>query len=136
MKVLPECSTSHLIRTDFSDDAAWRSLRAVIEDRTVEYPAFVTLVDDRQLDGATIEELMAAAVAGQGHFFIADRLSMEGLEQTVLAVDLVDKPGRSFRLILPQVGIVDANWSVSNMDFFEVADNVDADGVFRGFREP
>ncbi|MFN8515091.1 MAG: hypothetical protein U0841_21405 [Chloroflexia bacterium] len=44
-----------------------------------------------------------------------------------------DERGRAFRAILPELWAIDANLSISNMDFFEFADSVDSDGIFRGF---
>jgi hypothetical protein len=48
---------------------------------------------------------------------------------------LYEEPGRTFRVIPSEMWSVENNLSVANMDFYEFADNVDLDGVFRGFPE-
>ncbi len=42
-------------------------------------------------------------------------------------------PGRTFRTTIPEIASIEANLAIANMDFFEFADNVQPDGVFRGF---
>jgi hypothetical protein len=54
-------------------------------------------------------------------------------ERPVLVVDLSQEPGRTFRVIPGQMWGVENNLSLANMEFSEFADNVDPDGVFRGF---
>jgi hypothetical protein len=44
-----------------------------------------------------------------------------------------DEPGRTFRVIPREIWSVENNLSISNMDYHEFADNIDSDGVFRGF---
>jgi len=53
----------------------------------------------------------------------------------VLVIDLYADRGRTFRAIPSQIQGIKNNLSIANMDFFEFADNVDADGIFRGFPE-
>ena len=67
--------------------------------------------------------------------FIVDRTTFTNPEQPVLVVDLCNELGRTFRIIPSEMWGVENNLSLSNMDFFEFADNVDADGVFRGFSQ-
>jgi hypothetical protein len=55
-------------------------------------------------------------------------------EHPVAVVDLWHRPGRTFRVIPSQMWSIENNLSISNMDFFEFADAVDDDGIFRGFR--
>jgi hypothetical protein len=54
----------------------------------------------------------------------------------VLVLDAQDNPGRTFRVTATESWGVENNLSISNMDFFEFADAVDDDGVFRGFPAP
>jgi len=66
--------------------------------------------------------------------FARSRPAGRGTQTTgVLVVDLYDEPGRSFRVVPQEAWSVENNLSISNMDFEEFADSVDADGVFRGF---
>jgi len=128
---------SLLVRTDFSDDAAWRAL---VDDATKPYGpdgfvAHFVPVDDRDLEGMGAEEL--ASHAGDAYVvFAADGASMHGSERTLLVVDRLHERGRSFRVKLAEAHAVENNLSLFNMDFFEFVDAVDADGVFRGFRGP
>jgi len=77
----------------------------------------------------------ALAQVGSSHLFafLADRLALTDPERPVLVVDLAHEPGRTFRVIPREMWSVENNLSLSNMEFSEFADNVDADGVFRGF---
>jgi hypothetical protein len=51
----------------------------------------------------------------------------------VLVIDLREDRGRHFRAVTSHVHSIENNLSIANMDFFEFADNVEIDGVFRGF---
>jgi hypothetical protein len=48
-------------------------------------------------------------------------------------MDLCNRRGRTFRAIPSQIQGIENNLSIANMDFYEFADWVDEDGVFRGF---
>jgi hypothetical protein len=54
----------------------------------------------------------------------------------ILVMDLHHERGRTFRAIPSQIQGIENNLSIENMDFFEFADNVEEDGVFRGFPSP
>jgi hypothetical protein len=66
--------------------------------------------------------------------FIADAVTVSHLEHPLVAVDLRREPGRQFRIVPGEVWGIETNLSISNMDFFEWADKVDDDGIFRSFR--
>ncbi|MFI0040625.1 DUF6924 domain-containing protein [Streptomyces mutabilis] len=51
----------------------------------------------------------------------------------LLAVDLYDEPGRTFRVPARWYPEVSANLSIANMDFADFADAVDGSGTFRGW---
>ena len=154
-----------LVRTDFSDDAAWeRVVQAVTapddfgdvadpEDGGSEnrsYAPNVKAVDDPAFDGATVQSLVDAGHGKPlGYLLVADDRSMReavsGGEVTVVYVDLSVLPedaeefgfvyGRGFRCEVGQVASIEVNLSIANMDFDEFADSIDTDGVFRGFPE-
>ena len=67
--------------------------------------------------------------------FVVDSTTMAHEEHPVAVLDLWHQPGRTFRVIPSQMWSVENNLSISNMDFFEFADAVDDDGIFRGFRK-
>ena len=136
MKKLPKTDHSLLLRTDFSDDAAWAALCEAVQEPSEEgFKAFVDCVSDPAYGGLTAEQLVALAPKGddRSFAFIADRTTFTDPERPVLVVDLYDEPGRTFRVIPREMWGVENNLSIANMDYHEFADSVDPDGVFRGF---
>lgn len=70
-----------------------------------------------------------------GYVLLADQISMADLDDlSVLYVSIVGHRHRSFRCSAKEVASIEANLSLANMDFEDFADNVDSDGVFRGFK--
>lgn len=136
MKKLPKTENSLVLRTDFSDDSAWKSVCAAIREPSAwGYRACVDCHSDPEYDGLTTKQLTTLASIGSDHsfVFIVDRVALSHSEQPILVVDLYTEPGRSFRVIPCEMSSVQANLSIGNMDFAEFADSVDKDGVFRGF---
>jgi len=135
MSALPHSDDSLVLRTDFSDDRAWASVRASIVAPVGLFRANVTFVDDRRYEGLTIERLLQLAPEDSGptFVFLVDRETLTHPEHPVLVVDLFDERGRFFRVIPSQMWGVENNLSLANMDWDDFADNVDADGVFRNF---
>ncbi|MEX0641431.1 MAG: hypothetical protein WD468_01955 [Pirellulales bacterium] len=138
MKKLPKSDNSLLLRTDFSDDAAWTALCEAVQVPSEEgFQARVDCVSDSAYDGLTVEQLVALAPKGGDHnqtfAFVVDRVALTNPEQPVLVVDLYDQPGSTFRVIPREMWGVENNLSIANMDYDEFADNADSDGVFRGF---
>jgi hypothetical protein len=135
MKPVPETDNTLLLRTDFSDDAAWERLCAAIQAPVGEFRASVTPASERSFDGASVDEVLERLADETNHsfLFLADRVALTNPEQPVLVVDLIDRPARTFRVIPSEAWSVENNLSIANMDFEEFADAVDEDGVFRGF---
>jgi hypothetical protein len=139
VKKLPKTDNSLLLRTDFSDDGAWAALCDSVQEPSKEgFQARLHCISDRVYDGLTVEQLVALALKGGNHSFafIADWTTFTNPERLVLVVDLYDELGRTFRVIPIEMWSVENNLSVANMDFYEFADSVDADGVFCGFPQP
>jgi hypothetical protein len=141
---LPESSDSLVIRTDFLHDEAWQRLRAEIAAPVAvpypngavdEFQAYVEFIDDRTYDGVTATDLVAGDFErGERSFvFLVDTVAHTHPEYPILVVDLLDEPGRTFRVVPNEAWGVENNLSIANMDFCEFADNADADGIFRGF---
>ena len=136
--MLPKSDNSLLLRTDFSDDAAWVALCESVQVPSVEgFQANLDCISDPAYDGLTVAQLVTLAPKGGDHnqvfAFIADRIALTEPEQPILVVDLNDEPGRTFRVIPREMWGVENNLSIANMDYAEFADNADPDGVFRGF---
>jgi hypothetical protein len=127
---------SLVIRTDFTDDAAWARVRSAITAPVDRFEAGVKFVNDRQFAGLTIEQLLER-FEGSDHTFIflVDRETLTHSEHPVLVVDLYGpERGRTFRVIPSAMWGVQNNLVIANMDWEDFADNVDEDGVFRDFR--
>jgi hypothetical protein len=142
LKPLPVTESALVLRTDFSDDAAWVSLCRAIERPQPRYGfrANVEFVSDPAFDGATLDQLLA--LSSQGPYvlfmFVADKLALTHPEQPVLVIELDPQGdfGRTFRVIPSEMWGVENNLSIANMDFEDFAGSADLDGIFRGFPEP
>ena len=142
-----------LLRTDFTDDAAWDRVVRLVTTTPDEVgnTAAVVPVSDRHyesMDAAALAGEVMAADLMEGYAILADARSMAeaaaGAEVTVVYVDLSPYavedaddfhtfPGRAFRCVVTEVASIEVNLSIANMDFHEFADSVGEDGVFRGF---
>jgi hypothetical protein len=139
VKKLPKSDNSLLLRTEFSDDTAWIALCEAAQVPSEEgFQARVDCISDPVYDGLTVEQLVALSPYGGDHsfVFIVDQLALTHPEQPVLVVDLYDQPGRTFRVIPREMWGVENNLAIANMSYHEFADNVDPDGIFRGFPQP
>ncbi len=141
-----------VIRTDFSHDDEWTRLQpAIVEPQSVNrFEASVTFVDEPANDGLTVPQLLelVPADAEVGFAFLADTETLTHPDRPILVVNLRDwdddfsdrRAGRwygtTFRVVPSHMWSIQNNLSISNMDWWEYAENVDADGVFRGFPDP
>src|SRR5690348_14973320 len=120
MKALPESDKSLLLRTDFTDDAAWIALceaaQAPGEDG---FEARLDCISDPAFSGLTVDQLLALNRNGGGRSFafLADRLSLTSSERPILVVDLHHEPGRTFRVVPNEMWSVENNLSLANMDY-------------------
>lgn len=135
MKPIPETTNAAVLRTDFSDDAAWAAICNEIRAPSGDFMATVDCVSDPAFEGLTPSEVAELVRPDSRHtfLFLVDRRTVEDPEHPVVVVDLYAEPGRSFRVIPSEMWGVENNLSLANMDFEEFADSVDADGFFRGF---
>jgi hypothetical protein len=138
VKKLPKAENhkSLLLRTDFSNDAAWAALCKTVQVPSEDgFVASLNFLGDAVYAGLTVKQLLALKPKKSGYYFIfiADAKCFKSPEHPILVVDLNREPGRTFRVIPSAMWGVENNLSISNMDFHEFADNADPDGVFRGF---
>ncbi|MBQ0849430.1 hypothetical protein J8N05_14590 [Streptomyces sp. BH-SS-21] len=124
-------SDALVVRTDYSDDEAWRSVVDLL-NRPVDGNEIQThLVDDPAFEGADPGEVVLSALAGDARLqvvFLADAAAMRG-EHTLIAAstrsqDLDDEGGdeelpREFRLVPSAVNLVHVNLAIGNLDFYE-----------------
>lgn len=133
---LPSSESSLLVRTDFTDDAAWQRVRsAALAESADGFRAYVTVIDERAYDGAAWDDVRQAAMAGGQHaavLFIADHSAL-GKDHPIQVLDLSRESRAPFRCIARELWSVDNNLNIANMDWEEFADNTDGDGIFRGF---
>lgn len=128
----PDDLASLVLRTDFTDNAAWAELQTAIGTEGATY------VSDTHYSCVTIQALVDVDAAAADddkltYLFIADATTMADAERTLLAVDLYEEPGRTFRVPPRWYADVSANLSIANMDFNEFADAADEYGTYRGF---
>ena len=147
---VPPDFTVLVVRTDFSDDAAFDATCDLISAGDCEgYIPDLMSFEDRRLEGSSPDEVYGLAVDTEiEYLFIANARTMTDPEHPLLVLNLLSDdddeddeeearpPSRMFWTVPAEVCGIDANLGISNMDFCEFADNVDADGVFRGFERP
>jgi hypothetical protein len=125
-----------VLRTDFSDEACWRSICAEVLAETADgFRAYVDVVEDRAFDGFGTDDVLATVGDDYrwGYLVVGDRVTMTQAEHPFLVLDLLDERGRSFRALPREIQAIENNLSIANMDFSEFADSAGSDGVFRGF---
>ncbi|OZF39148.1 hypothetical protein CH294_06560 [Rhodococcus sp. 14-2483-1-1] len=137
---------SLLIRTDFSDDSAWReialaAMAPVDQGNDMEFEAVLTCIDNRDHDGWSVTQLLQALGDSPPYYvFVVDTETVHNPEHPIAVVDTgVDDPerhGKTFRTVPSEMWSIENNLSIANMDFDDFAGSADEDGVFRGFPEP
>jgi hypothetical protein len=134
---LPDYDYSLVIRTDFSDDAAWEQVCTAIQELQTEHQfrASVECISDKACSRLAPEMVASELPPGSQRpfVFLVDFRTISQSDNPVLVVDLLDEPGRTFRVLPSQAWGVENNLRLANMDFADFADAVDPDGVFRGF---
>jgi len=137
VKRIPETENLLVLRTDFSNQAAWERICAIIRKPVgvFRFRANVDFVDDIEYAGITKDQLLELLPKEYSHSFIilVDRTATSLPNYPLLIVDLYERSGREFRAIPSQVQGIENNLSIANMDFEEFAESVDESGVFRGF---
>ncbi|MCE5289986.1 MAG: hypothetical protein LLG14_12210 [Nocardiaceae bacterium] len=134
---------SLLIRTDFTDEAAWEeTVQAAMEPLDVggiEAWANLSLVDDSQFDSMPIDKLRRF-VADYGYTFVADSRTITDPEHPILALNNNEYDPEldrypTLRVAPSQMFWIESNLSIANMWFSSFASGADPDGVFRGFSD-
>jgi hypothetical protein len=134
---LPDSTSALVLRTDFSDDEAWRSICAAIEAPRGDFRAYVEFVSDHRFDQATVDQLLELHKRSnyRSYFFVVDHTTLTDPDRPILVVDLLIEPGRTFRVIPSEMWSVENNLSLANLDFADFVESADNDGIFRGFPE-
>jgi hypothetical protein len=130
-----------LVRTDFSDAAAWDKLVTSVRTPGGEgFLADVTPVSDRDYAGWSWQELrdlVPRTDHGPRLLFVADLETITEPDQPIVVVALYPSTGDedrpAFRVVPAQLWSVENNLTIGNMRWDEFADRLDEQGVFRGF---
>ena len=142
MASLPSTLGVPFIRTDFSDQASWDQMKDVVGlPNEQDYQANVEYIEDRTLvglDEAALVQRFPKLYPGRYEHpvvFVADAAAMSSPQHPILVVNLNEgDASRPFRSIPQEIASIEANLSLSNMDFYEFAGKAaETDGVFRGF---
>jgi len=139
VKQLPKSDTSLLVRVSEGDDAGWARLKAAVaRENSDGFRAYVDIIDSAEWHRASFEQLRAAVPLnsnGASVLFAADRTSLSSEELPVVVIDLLQaRP--EFRCVASQLWAVENNLNISNMDWEEFSHSTDADGIYRGLRDP
>ncbi len=134
---IPNTNDALVLRTDFSDEAAWETICAAIQEPVGEFRAYVDFVSDSKNDGITAEQILSLILDASDHsfIFIVDQVALSHPENPILVVDLYAERGRTFRVIPSEMWSVENNLSIANLDFDEFADAADPDGILRGYSQ-
>jgi hypothetical protein len=140
MVSLPVTEHTPVIRTDFSEPAAWEAARAAIVAPGAEaalFAAHVQFVDNPDLAGHTPEQILALVTdelaSCHPFLFIVDTTTVSSADWPVLVMDLYEEKGRIFRAIADEVHSIEANLSMGNLGFSFYTEFADkTGGVFRG----
>jgi hypothetical protein len=132
---LPATRGALVLRTDFSDDAAWDAVCAASEQVSPEgFAANLSFVSDQAFAGLTVDQVAALTTASfRTYLFIVDHVTITDPQMPIVTLDMHEEPGRWFRVLPRVIWSVENNLSLANMDFRDFANSADPDGVFRGF---
>lgn len=137
MKQISETENPLVLRTDFSNQAAWERICRIIRKPVgvFRFRANVDFVDDVEYAGLTKDQLLELIPKDYSHNFIivVDQAATSLPDHSLLIVDLYERSGREFRAAPSQIQGIENNLSIANIDFEEFAESVDESGVFRGF---
>jgi len=125
-----------VVRTDYSDDEAWATVRRDMEAPSDEgFVAALEFLDSPDFDGLTPDQIRSSMPAShQGKLvFIVDSDAIGGPTHAVLVVDLHDPPHESFRATPRAVQAIQNNLPIANMDWEDFAVPAGRFGVFDGF---
>jgi hypothetical protein len=128
---------SLLIRTDFSNDAAWAALCIAVQapEPNDGFCANFVCIDDPVIGLRSPEDTAAQVYAELHHcaVYFADALALREPDHPILCVSCGESPVSTFRVVADHIWGPENNLRLSNMDFSEFARAVGPNGVFRGF---
>jgi hypothetical protein len=133
---LPDTFATPVLRTDFSDQAAWEAIRDEIQQPGPEIEGYcwVTFIDDRAYEGIPIDRLLASVPEEYRHrfMFVVDAATVTTQDHPVLVIDLRVPSGAKFRAVASEVYSIECNLTLGNLGFDDFARGAAETGVYRG----
>ena len=134
---LPDTHAALVVRTDFSDQAAWEAIRDEIQlpSPKIEGYSCVSFIDDRTYEGFHKDQLLAAVPEKYSYtfMFVVDATTVTTKDHPVLVIDLRKRSGAEFRAVTSEIYSIEANLSLANLGFDDFARAAAETGIFRGF---
>jgi hypothetical protein len=135
MKPIPNTDDPVVLRADFTDQAAWEAICTAIREPQEYFVFQMEFLNDTDYSGITKDQLLALIPKNYNHFIImvVDQTAISQADHPILVVEVFEGSGNEFRAIPSEIQGIENNLSIGNMSFYEFADQVGEDGVFRGF---
>ncbi|MFG2598944.1 DUF6924 domain-containing protein [Streptomyces sp. NPDC048462] len=139
MKHLPDSDNTLLIRTDFSDEAAWRALQEAIATPNDDgFLAYVDLIDDPAYRDLTTDQIVSLA-PGSDLLIVADGTALTTPGMQLLAVqpweeddEKGDEKYGELRVVAEDLWVIENNISIGNVSWEEYVDAAGENGVYGG----
>ena len=133
---LPAGDAALLIRTDFTDTAAWLAVvDAATRENSDGFVANLSVVDDAAWAGASVHDVVSAHAGDKVRTvaFIFDAAAASDKQlRALLCINLASKKARTFRVLPAQVWSVENNLTLGNLEWRDFASALKG-GVFTGF---
>jgi hypothetical protein len=132
---LPNTEDVIILRADFSDKTKWKNVCKLISEsgKKLGFKPYVEYLSEKKYDGLEKYKLLNRNDSYKHLFiFIVDSISINHKENPILCINLYDNSGESFRLIPFKIWEIENNLSISNVDFEELLESIDGDGIYRG----
>lgn len=125
-----------LVRTDFSNEDAWKELCWELHSphHDLGILSSIDFYSNPALEGINVEDLPNRLSKQYPHsfIFIADRLTFSRQDQPLLCVNLINCACNFFRILPSEIWNVENNLSLTEMAFEEIAMQISDEGVFIG----
>jgi hypothetical protein len=139
MSTLPSTKHPIVLRTDFSNETEWKKICDEIITPNPEFGfiPYVVFASDTSFQNYTEDQLLSDSSTQYHHafIFIVDKQTMNNPEHPILCLGLKHNRGLKLRTIPSEMWGIENNLSNSNIDFEELSNAVDKEGIFRGFKE-
>jgi hypothetical protein len=135
MKKLPNSAKPIILRTDFSNPAAWEKACEEIRKPYGKHDVGVEFLEHPEYQGVTKEQLVRLIPEKYEHDLIVvfDGRTAADPKLPLLVFDPVEEPGQSFRAYPPHIFTIETNLLVGNISFYEFERMLDEDGIYCGY---